>query len=310
MLLQGWTPGSPLGSKSVIHSDRELNTSNLKILVKDDNRGLGAILGGKCDETQITGLDVFQSILGRLNGKSEVELKEEQKSQKDQKRAMFVQKRWQFDYFVSGGFLADHGPCDLRDTSTMIPLCCTEESSEYPEHDDSRVMRKFSITPKFTAHRDASGISEKEGVRITKLDVGQVSVKTTEPKAQLLTDKPQITDPARALGLTGLADTASALSKHFDDQQGLAWAKKKIQREETKVKMLSSTRLLHESTPLTKFTHLEGLAAQSALLGADQLIHRGARPLSGRHAVRQRYIKHKKMAIMDKKALNEVSGIL
>lgn len=309
MLLQGWTPGSPLGAKSVTHSDRERNPSNLKILVKDDNLGLGAVLGGKCDETQITGLNVFQNILGRLNEKSEVQLKEEQKSQKDQKRAMFVQKRWQFDHFVSGGFLTDDDSCDLRDTSTMIPLCCTEESSEYPEHDDSRVIRKFSITPKFTAHRDASGISEKEGVRITKLNVDQVSVKITEPKTHLLTGKPQITDPARALGLTELADTKSALSKHFHDQQGLAWAKKKIEREETKIKMLSGTRLLHESTPLAKFTHQEGLAAQSTSLGANQLIHKGARPLSGRHAVRQRYIKHKKMAIMNTKALNEVREI-
>lgn len=67
---QGWTPGDGLGL--VDHAI----TTHVKVSIKTDNAGLGAKLGKKVkkdefDSGECAGLDVFQRILGRLNGKEE-----------------------------------------------------------------------------------------------------------------------------------------------------------------------------------------------------------------------------------------------
>lgn len=62
------------------------NTSHIKVSIKDDNVGLGAKLKRKdkkdeFDNGECAGLDVFQRILGRLNGK-ESKISEELDTQK------------------------------------------------------------------------------------------------------------------------------------------------------------------------------------------------------------------------------------
>lgn len=66
----GWTPGKGLGL--VNHA----TTTHVKVSIKMDNAGLGAKLAKKTkkdefDSGECAGLDVFQRILGRLNGKEE-----------------------------------------------------------------------------------------------------------------------------------------------------------------------------------------------------------------------------------------------
>lgn len=66
----GWTPGKGLGL--VEHA----TTSHVKVSIKTDNAGLGSKLSKKnkkdeFDSGECAGLDVFQRILGRLNGKEE-----------------------------------------------------------------------------------------------------------------------------------------------------------------------------------------------------------------------------------------------
>ena len=71
----GWKPGSGLGMVS------HAVTTHVKVALKDDTVGLGAKLSKKVkkdefDSGECAGLDVFQRILGRLNGKEEVIAKE------------------------------------------------------------------------------------------------------------------------------------------------------------------------------------------------------------------------------------------
>jgi Pin2-interacting protein X1 len=77
------------------------------ILFKDDNLGLGAKRkgGGRDIEAQRTGLDAFQGLLGRLNGKGEGELKELEKKVEERKLEMFFMGRWGGMVFVRGGIL-------------------------------------------------------------------------------------------------------------------------------------------------------------------------------------------------------------
>src|ERR1700712_2746618 len=78
MSSQGWTPGSLLGAKDAAHTDMltAASASHIKVTLKDDTLGLGARLGRQGEQT---GLDAFKGLLGRLNGKSDEELKKDER---------------------------------------------------------------------------------------------------------------------------------------------------------------------------------------------------------------------------------------
>jgi Pin2-interacting protein X1 len=105
MSAQGWTPGNRLGAENAAHADylTAASTSHIKVTLKDDNLGLGARPGR---EGEPTGLDAFKGLLGRLNGKSEGELKQDQRKRDDVKLARYVAMKFPEVRFVRGGLLA------------------------------------------------------------------------------------------------------------------------------------------------------------------------------------------------------------
>jgi len=86
MLRMGWKPGRGLGSS--VEGMRD----HVKVKVKTDSKGLGHNQG---QQDLPTGLDVFQRILGKLNGNEE---EIEQQIQKKQQSGLYLQ-------FVPGGVL-------------------------------------------------------------------------------------------------------------------------------------------------------------------------------------------------------------
>jgi Pin2-interacting protein X1 len=107
---QGWQPGDILGARNAAHAEfhTAANASHIRVIVKDNNLGLGAKRGSGLAEGEYTGLDVFQSLLGRLNGKDEDELSKEQKSREDLKRAIYTERRWG-SVRCSGAYREQHG---------------------------------------------------------------------------------------------------------------------------------------------------------------------------------------------------------
>ncbi|KAJ9218653.1 hypothetical protein DTO169C6_9006 [Paecilomyces variotii] len=106
MSSQGWTPGSLLGARDAAHADHFTagSASHIRVSLKDDTLGLGArpkrdLIDGP------TGLDAFQGLLGRLNGKTDAELEKEQRKRDDVKLAIYTARKWQAVRFVSGGLL-------------------------------------------------------------------------------------------------------------------------------------------------------------------------------------------------------------
>ncbi|KAB8302944.1 hypothetical protein EYC80_006260 [Monilinia laxa] len=117
MKSQGWTPGEYLGAKDAAHAEfhTAANASHIRVVVKDNNLGLGAKVGSGVGHGECTGLDVFQNLLGRLNGKEEAEIEKEQKSRDDLKRAIYAERKWGSIRFVKGGVLVGDKIQDLID---------------------------------------------------------------------------------------------------------------------------------------------------------------------------------------------------
>jgi Pin2-interacting protein X1 len=121
MTRQGWSEGQALGSRHTFPSSdstanrrhhsglateaERLAAAQIKTLFKDDNLGLGAKTRGTDVEGQRTGLDAFQGLLGRLNGKDEGLLRREVVKVEERKLAMFAMGKWGGMRFVRGGIL-------------------------------------------------------------------------------------------------------------------------------------------------------------------------------------------------------------
>lgn len=105
MSSQGWTPGSMLGAKNSAHADllTAASASHIKVSLKDDTLGLGARLGRQGEQT---GLDAFKGLLGRLNGKSDEELKKDETKLEEIRLARYASLKFPPVRFVRAGLLA------------------------------------------------------------------------------------------------------------------------------------------------------------------------------------------------------------
>jgi Pin2-interacting protein X1 len=170
MSSQGWKPGSLLGARDAAHADllTAASASHIKVTLKDDTLGLGARIGR--DPMEPTGLDAFKGLLGRLNGKSDVELKKEERKRDDVRLARYAALKFPEVRFVSGGLLAQEQKPEI---SPPIPKeeALTKSNTEKDSIDRSDSSSSESDTPvrkskrsksKSKSEKDRSGSQETE----------------------------------------------------------------------------------------------------------------------------------------------------
>lgn len=141
----GWKPGQSLGTGS---SGVEGMTTHVKVSIKEDNTGLGKATSranGEDDSDMNTGLDSFQRILGRLNGKEEKEVN----SQLEEQRRRIVLHHPRFGMrFVHGGTLegsVEKWLNDDADTNTDKEKRKSDKKRKRDreaDSDDSKVSKK------------------------------------------------------------------------------------------------------------------------------------------------------------------------
>ena len=78
--------------------------TGIKVLLREDNLGLGAKVGGKSN-AETFGLTTLSGIFGRLNGKSEAEVQKKQEDLRDAGLRSYQATRYGFMNFVRGGLL-------------------------------------------------------------------------------------------------------------------------------------------------------------------------------------------------------------
>ncbi|KAK4240798.1 hypothetical protein C8A03DRAFT_41712 [Achaetomium macrosporum] len=176
---QGWEPGQYLGAKDASHAEwhTEANLAHIKVVLKDDNLGLGAKRnhGDEC-----TGLDAFQHLLGRLNGKSDEALETERKAREDLKLSLYVERKLGTIRFVKGGWLVgdqvketpDVEVADLLgNAASATPADSAEPATEAsrkrkadqdPDRDDDKAQKREKKSKKRKTKTDSADVREKK----------------------------------------------------------------------------------------------------------------------------------------------------
>ncbi len=333
---QGWTPGSFLGAQDAAHAEfhTEANASHIRVAMKDDNLGVGA-RGSKQPEGECVGLDAFQGLLGRLNGKSDEVLEREQDSRNDVKRVLYTDRRWGAMHFVSGGLLVGDKIQTISSSKSVKPekSSCHQSTQISTEPTDEEAEAKFvckNSKKKRKLEKQSGNETHKIGFsRVAKLGENQdpldmdddkpslakVVLSERKPKKKKHHKQADSTMPAEdeAVVIANSPTNPEPLS-----QDKLERAKRKAERQkrreqkrlrkEKRVARVEGGHSALSTQPISEVVESDTGWSVAVSMAEEQVIAVPAPSLilAGRHLVRQRYIQHKKMAVMDPRALNEV----
>ena len=297
----GWTPGESLGASGTAYSDLHsaASVSHIKIALKDDNLGLGAKHDAARASSETTGLDVFQDLLGRLNGRGITNMNKNRLQSSNLRSSAYINQRWGNLRFVSGGLLVGDKLTDLAkcEQSTLNDSKQTSEDGTLPEATSKRKKHKKrkkseddcmvkSISKE--VDRRPKRFQSQESFSVEPEEYSHISPK--DPFDRLRTDK---------------------VRRHLER------AERKLKRQSRR-DVRHPSKVLEESSilPSPDRIQLSGSDVGEAAVASHHppretnTLARVSQDIGdGRLSVRHRYIQHKKMCMMDHKALNEVCVI-
>ncbi|KAJ8607634.1 hypothetical protein MRB53_040153 [Persea americana] len=283
---QGWKPGQLLGAENAPHAEHltAANASHIRVVLREDNLGLGAKLGKSNADT--FGLSTLSSIFGRLNGKSDAEVEKMQNAQRDVQLRTYQSQRWGTMNFVSGGLLVGDKMLDKDETvkDVMSKVKTADKTSDTPSQINKKRTREEESDPVKTAKK--SKISKVE--KVEKQD----SSSNDEANGESDSDRPNDKSNPRS---TIKQDDDQQSKQKRREMKALRKAEKR-ERKEAKKKRKADRTETNTSSAITSGTSTPNAASGSA---TPQFA-------GSRHAVRQRYIAQKRLASMDPRALNEI----
>ena len=308
---QGWQPGFSLGATNASYVDKTASTAFIRVALKEDNLGLGAKVGsGHQDEGEPTGLDAFQSILGRLNGKDAGQIRTEKNLRSDIRKTIAKQNRWGAFRFVSGGFLIGDRVQEYPEGKEE----CREEKEDCLEVKETPPRHRPD--PSANASRKNGGnIVEENRKRRRKIKSRRNSEQSRNPKGEKDSEVSAQASSQIVMAEEVIPDTESSdiglLSRSLVgmDKPSIQEAKARSikiecshpEADELAAKIPDARR--HKTSKKLRSVRDEPLDM------AKPSIPIGTRPNGRRHISRHRYLHQKKMSIMNSKALNEVKSL-
>lgn len=334
MTQQGWQPGEYLGAKNAPHAEfhTAANASHIRVFLKDDNLGLGAKLGSGVGPGECTGLDAFQNLLGRLNGKDEAEIEQEQKTRDDAKMALYTERKWGSIRFVKGGLLVGDKIQDLIDDEAArvkkleeeekytVPIK-SEDDSTIEGAGESKKKNKRKVKEEGEEGAELVAVKTKKSKRKRRSEAGLDGLEEVQAALQEIDDGPKIKKEEDEDSQMKDVTSEEAPKKQKKDKKDKKEKRDKKDKKAKKVKEESSAseeeiskeerrRLKKEkrkakldaSASASESTTKESTPAVPVTSNSSGT----STPVLGRHLVRSRYIAQKKMASMDATALNQV----
>ncbi|KAG8623461.1 hypothetical protein KVT40_008437 [Elsinoe batatas] len=283
---QGWTPGSYLGASNANHQEHytAANASHIRVLLKDDNLGLGA--SRKREGAETFGLDQFSGLLGRLNGKTEEVLGKEEGARRDVRLRLWADQRGGVR-FVSAGFLVGDKVEQLK--REEVEMKDAEEKKRGKKRGADGEVKNAAETSIDTSV-SAEGASPEEGwseevVKTQTTDNGDVDEQTLKRRRKEEKRK---------------CKAERALRKEEKRMRRAAKADKRREREGEHITSVPPTvqEASGTSTPDAAEGNVTAKSSESDGPKQTQTIPR--------RMIRSRYIQQKRMAGLDPQALKEI----
>ncbi|KAF1832911.1 hypothetical protein BDW02DRAFT_570613 [Decorospora gaudefroyi] len=317
---QGWKPGASLGATDASHAAHytAASQSHIRVLLKDDNLGLGAKRGSERAEN--FGLAGLENILGRLNGKEADVKKEEERREEIEKRA-FVYRKYGMMNFISGGFLVGDKITKSSGIKKEVEIK-TEVKSE-PESDNGGIDKKSKKRKREDGTDDEPKLKrKKKSVDLREEAREEVDrPKMKKDKKDKKKDKSRKSKQAASSDPEPCSDNAPTPVSDPEPLTDKARrkAEKKARKEEKKVKkaLKKAAKRAAKANADSDDSSSEGEEEESAPSTLSSVPVSGTcTPVlasagltftpRGMHAVRQRWIRQKKAATMDAQAMKEI----
>lgn len=285
MVKQGWTEGQSLGNRASSHLgindvDR-LAAARVGVLFKDNNLGLGAKTKSQDIEAQRTGLDAYQAMLGRLNGKSQVEVEVMEKKVEDRKLAMYAKGRWGGMVFIKGGTLVGEKTFGTSET--------VEE------------QKVDSTTATIDSGRDSDSAEGKE----VKKDNSKEERRKRKGERRLRREAKAARRAAKAVKRQAKSQSTSSNERGSDSESAdQTHSSHRSSRSHAPDEPVSSSSSGTEEAALSKLKRKRSTSSMNSPKPATPTTATPAR--GGRHLLRGRNIQAKRMAFTDLKGLDEI----
>lgn len=291
---QGWKPGDYLGAENANHAEHytAANASHIKVMLREDNLGIGAQVGRGNAET--FGLSMFSGLLGRLNGKVEVETEAQQNARRDAVIRIQHDQKYGFLNFVSGGFLIGDK------IEKKKPLGA--EGSQATAAGKAEASTAGGVKRKWS-NKDAAPTATDEVSRglsqSAKVSESEFSSSDSESETEAIA-KPALKPSKKHKNKKGTdAEVKDKDAKRLAKEERRARKEERRKRRAERQIRRAEKEKKKEATKTGQSTALTPAAAPAI---AQVPIHMNG----SRHATRQRYIQQKRMASMDPKALKEI----
>ncbi|CCU74497.1 G-patch RNA maturation protein [Blumeria hordei DH14] len=295
---QGWKQGEYLGARNAPHAEfhSAANSSHIRVIIKDDNLGLGAKVGTGVGHGECTGLDAFKNLLSRLNGKDKDEIDNEQRSRDNIRKAIYMEKKWGSLRFVSAGFLVGDKIEDSINKESKPSL----QTSERDNKESLKTGENGSDLDENMTQKDLSRKSEKKTKRNdfqdTRVKDPTTEVKSSRKKRKLI----EVSRDSTAIDAQQDRQTFENLETNLENDEpsvkkkDLKKAKKAEEKSRKKVekKNRKELRNLNKSNP-----------RKSNCTSPEPSVPPSMR---GRHAIRSKNIAQKRMASIDVASLNQI----
>lgn len=333
---QGWKPGDFLGAENASHASHytAANASHIKVMLREENLGIGAKIGTQNAET--FGLSMFSGLLGRLNGKEE----DRAVMQKKEETLRDVQLKLKYGNmnFVSGGMLVgdkmqevktDLGHLKDGGVATVQESKKRKAGSDGSEEDEKSAKKRRKAEEKEKKkkkEKKANGTAAviKEMKRQRKLEAGSDIPPPSKESPEQEADSSSTTSSSsedeqeskrgkkaqRKPSRSPKRGSSSSSSDAKDDEKARLKEEKRARKEERRKRKeekrakRAAKALKSSSTITTKTT----TTTQPGSTTESETQSGTSTPtfLGGRQAVRHRYIMQKRMAGASAQALQEI----
>ena len=307
MTEQGWTPGQFLGAQDAPHAEfhTEANASHIRVVLKDDNLGIGAKKGSGVNQGECVGLDVFQTLLGRLNSTDEEEYVKEQERREDLKRAIYTEQKWGTIRFVHGGFLIGdkiqdlidgekQRVKDLKDAGSDSDSTSSDSNSDSDSEEEVKPKKEKKTIEVETANLTFDSKSKKRKSEDDGEDKAAKKARKAAEKEERKTKKSAEKEDDSKLSKKERKQKRKEHRAAKEKKRAEKAAKKEAKAAAKKDGKKDKKRNRDDSTSAVSTPSVSGTSTPRPILQ------------SGRLAVRARNIEAKRMAAMGSASINEV----